>query len=199
MYTPQSEGFEDPVHPKYVCKLKNALYGLKQGPRVWFKKLKSVLESWEFVREKLDTSLFYKENGSDLTLLLIYVDDIIVTGSNNAEIEKLISSLGNTFALKDLGELNFFLGIKIIRNNDTLILSQRKYIKDLLAKFDLKDCKGADTQLATTEKLSKNIGNVFHEPTKYRRAIGRLQYAVITRPEIAYAVNKLSQFMANPL
>lgn len=93
------------------------------------------------------------------------------------------------FALKDLGEINFFLGIEVIRNNDTLILSQRKYIKDLLAKFDLKDCKGADTLLATTEKLSKNVRKVFHDPTKYRRAIGGLQYVVITRPEIAYAAN----------
>lgn len=167
VYMPQPEGFEDPVHPRYVCKLKNALYGLKQGPRVWFEKLKSMLESWEFFKAKLDTSLFYKENGSDFTLLLIYIDDIIVTGSNNAEIEKLISNLGNTFALKDLEELNFFLGIKVIRNNDTLILSRRKYIKYLLAKFDLKDCKRADTQLATTEQLSKNIRNVFHDPTKY--------------------------------
>ncbi|KAH9750608.1 retrovirus-related pol polyprotein from transposon RE1 [Citrus sinensis] len=199
VYMPQPEGFENSEHPNYVCKLKKALYGLNQAPRAWFEKLRSVLESWQFTRTRSDTSLFFKRSGNDMILLLIYVDDIIVTRNNNAEIEQLISNLSSTFALKDLGNLNFFLGIEVIRNDETLVLSQSKYIKDLLAKFDLRDCKGTDTPLATTEKLSKNMGEVITDATQYRKAIGGLQYAVLTRPEIAYAVNKLSQFMANPL
>ncbi|KAH9751077.1 hypothetical protein KPL71_014139 [Citrus sinensis] len=122
-----------------------------------------------------------------------------MTGNNNAEIEQLISNLSSTFHVKDLENLNFFLGIEVIRNDETLILSQSKYIKDLLAKFDLKECKGTDTPLATTEKLSKNMGEDLTDATQYRKAIGGLQYTVLTRPEIAYVVNKLSQFMANPL
>ncbi|KAH9714583.1 hypothetical protein KPL71_020707 [Citrus sinensis] len=199
VYMSQLEGFENSEHSNYVCKLKKALYGLKQAPRAWFEKLRTVLESWQFTRTRSDTSLFFKRSGNDMILLLIYVDDIIVTGNNNAEIEQLISNLSSTFALKDLGNLNFFLGIEVIRNDETLVLSQSKYIKDLLAKFDLRDCKGTDTPLATTEKLSKNMGEVITDATQYRKAIGGLQYAVLTRPEIAYAVNKLSQFMANPL
>lgn len=96
--------------------------------------------------------------------------------------------------------MNFILGIKVIKNNNTLVLSLTKYIKDLLAKFDLKNCNGADTPLETTKKKkSKNIGEVFADLTQYRRAVSGLQYAALTRPEIAYTVNKLSQFMANPL
>ena len=134
-----------------------------------------------------------------MIMLLIYVDDIIATGNNNAKIEQFISNLSSTFAFKDLGNLNFFLGIEVIRNNDTLVLSQSKYIKDMLAKFDLKQCNGTDTPPATTEKLSKNMGEDFTNAIQYRKAIRGLQYAVLTRPKIAYAVNKLSQFMANPL
>ena len=197
VYMLQPEGFVNADHPRYVCKLKKALYGLKQTPRAWFDKLISVLESWQFCRTKLDTSLFFKQNGSDLIILLIYVDDIIVTGS--VEIEQLIYNMGNTFALKDLGQLNFFLGIEVTRNEKTLVLSQTKYLKELLTKFDLKNYNGLDTPLATTEKLSKYVEEKCADSTQYRRAIGGLQYIVLTRPEIAYAVNKLIQFMVNPL
>ena len=131
--------------------------------------------------------------------MLVYVDDIIVTGSNHGEIEQLICNIGNNFALKDLAQLNFFLSIEVTRNEETLVLSQTKYLKELLIKFDLKNCNGLDTPLATTEKLSKYVGEKCADSTQYRRAIGGLQYFVLTRLKIAYAVNKLSQFMANPL
>ena len=98
-----------------------------------------------------------------------------------------------------MGQLNFFLGIKVTRNKDTLVLSWSKYLNEILTKFDLKNCNGLDTPLATTEKLTKHVGEKCADSTQYRKVIGGLQYAVLTRPEIAYAVNKLSQFMANPL
>lgn len=83
--------------------MQKALYELKQAPRAWFEKLRSILESWKFIREKSNNSLFYKRSDNELILLLIYVNDIIVTGSNNVEIEKLIYNLRNTFTLNDLG------------------------------------------------------------------------------------------------
>ena len=106
--------------------------------------------------------------------MLVYVDDIIVTGDNHLEIEQLIYNLGNAFALKDLRQLNFFLGIEVTRNKDTPVLSQSKYLKELLTKFDLKNCNGLDTPLATTEKLSKYVGEKCADSTQYRRAIGGL-------------------------
>ena len=196
---PQPEGFVNPNYPRHICKLKKPLYGLKQAPRAWFNKLKLVLESWNFCRAKSDTSLFFKHNGNDVVILLIYVDDIIVIGNNNIEIEQLVQDLGCTFALQNLGQLNLFLGIEVTRNENTLMLSQTKYLKELLAKFDLQNCNGADTPLATTDKLNKFVGTKYSNPTQYRRAIGGLQYVVLTRPEIAYAVNKVSQFMASPM
>lgn len=83
--------------------MQKALYELKQTPRGWFEKLRSILQLWKFTRAKSNNSLFYKRSDNDLILLLIYVNDIIVTGSNNVKIEKLIYNLRNTFTLNDLG------------------------------------------------------------------------------------------------
>ncbi|KAH9704463.1 retrovirus-related pol polyprotein from transposon RE1 [Citrus sinensis] len=109
------------------------------------------------------TSVFFKQNGNDVVIVLIYVDDVIVTESNNIKIEQLVQDLSSTFALKDLGQLNFFLGIEVTRNENTLVLSQTKYLKELLAKFDLQNCNGTDTPLATTDKLSKFMGTKYSD------------------------------------
>ena len=107
--------------------------------------------------------MFFKQNGNDVVIVLIYVDDVIVTESNNIKIEQLVQDLSSTFALKDLGQLNFFLGIEVTRNENTLVLSQTKYLKELLAKFDLQNCNGTDTPLATTDKLSKFMGTKYSD------------------------------------
>ena len=115
--------------------------------------------------------------------MLIYVDDIIITGNNSSSIEELNSNLNKAFALKDLGELNFFMGIQVNRNQNTILLSQTKYVQDLLAKTEMSNCKGIESPFSTTKKLKKNEGETFHDPTLYRSVIGSLQYAILTRPE----------------
>ncbi|KAH9714143.1 reverse transcriptase Ty1/copia-type domain-containing protein [Citrus sinensis] len=198
VYMPQPEGFENKSKPNYICKLNKALYGLRQAPRAWFDKLKSALYSWDFENSKYDTSLFFRRTKSDIIIMLIYVDDIIITGSSSKDVEEVIVKLSKTFALKDLGSLNFFLGIQVTRNQDTILLSQTKYVQDLLIKVEMANCKGIDTPFSTSEKLKRNEGAKFHDPTFYRSVIGSLQYAVLTRPELAFYVSKLSQFMSNP-
>ena len=199
VYMPQPEGFVNKSKPNHICRLKKALYGLRQAPRAWFDKLKGALNSWGFENSKCDdTSLFYRKTKSEIVILLIYVDDIIITGDNSGSIEELVSNLNRTFALKDLGELNFFLGIQVNRKQNAILLSQTKYIQDLLAKTEMSDCKGIESPFSTTEKLKKNEGEKFHDPTLYRSVIGSLQYATLTRPELAYSVNKLSQYMSDP-
>ncbi|KAH9671758.1 retrovirus-related pol polyprotein from transposon RE1 [Citrus sinensis] len=198
VYMPQPEGFEDKNRPSYICKLEKALYGLRQAPRAWFDKLKGALSSWGFKNSRSDTSLFFKRVESKIVIMLIYVDDIIITGSDSQGIEEVIKDLNTSFALKDLGNLNFFLGIQVLRNQNSILLSQAKYIQDLLAKTEMIDCKGIETPFSTSEKLKKDVGNRFHDPTLYRSIIGSLQYAVLTKPELAFSVNKLSQFMSDP-
>ncbi|KAH9786678.1 retrovirus-related pol polyprotein from transposon RE1 [Citrus sinensis] len=198
VYMHQPEGFIDSRFPSHICKLNNVLYGLKQAPRAWYDQLKGSLVQWGFQTSKSDTSLFIKHTGADILVFLIYVDDILITGSNPKLVEEVISKLGSTYALKDLGEFNYFLGIEVTPSLDGLHLSQTKYIGDILQKAHMLDSKGYNTPMSTTEKLRKENGALFENPSLYRSIIGSLQYVTLTRPDIAFSVNKLSQFLAAP-
>lgn len=113
----QPPGYEQ-SDPSLVCKLNKAPYGFKQAPRAWFQKLQTYLLELGFTSAKCDVSLFTKFNGGETTLVLVYVDDIIITGSSSEAISKLISSLNAKFPLKDLGELNLFLGIQVQKSSN---------------------------------------------------------------------------------
>ncbi|KAH9746928.1 retrovirus-related pol polyprotein from transposon RE1 [Citrus sinensis] len=195
----QPEGFIDPQHPTYVCKLNKALYGLKQAPRAWYDRLRGSLLQWGFHTSRSDTSLFLKHTGSDILVILIYVDDILVTGSSSAQIEKIIALLGSEFALKDLGDFNYFLGLEVTPSSAGLHLSQTKYVGDILKKAHMLDSKGCNTLMSVADKLYKDKGKLFENPSLYRSVIGSLQYVTLTRPDIAFTVNKLSQFLAAPI
>lgn len=103
----------NPDHSSYVCKLHKSIYGLKQAPRVWFAKLSDRLISLGVHASRSDNSLFTFRNNSDCIFILIYVDDIIVTGSNSTLITDFIASLSVFFPVKDLGVLHYFLGIEV--------------------------------------------------------------------------------------
>ena len=114
VYMYQSEGFVDEKRPSYVCKLKKALYDLKQAPGVWYDKLKSCLINyWGFQNSRAKTYLFFKEIQGSMMLILIYVDGILITGLESRELEKFILDFSKTFALKDLGILSYFLRIEV--------------------------------------------------------------------------------------
>ena len=110
---------------------------------------------------KSDTSLFIHNVAGEIVLVIIYVDDILITGSNSHLVEKVIHQLGAKFALKDLGEFNYFLGLEVTPTVDGLHLSQTKYIGDLLKKAQMVNCKGCPTPMSSTEKLVKDKGAVF--------------------------------------
>lgn len=118
----QPEGYADPTKPGHICKLSKAIYGLKQAPRAWFDSLKNALLNWGFHNTKSDSSLFILKDSNHTTFLLIYVDDIIVTGSNTKFLEAFIKQLNVVFSLKDLGELHYFLGIEVQRDAGGLYL-----------------------------------------------------------------------------
>ncbi|KAH9677213.1 retrovirus-related pol polyprotein from transposon RE2 [Citrus sinensis] len=151
---------------------------------------------------KADTSLFFKEVQGSMILILIYVDDILITRPDNGELEKFISEFSKTFALKDLGILSYFLGIEVSYAKDCIYLSQKKYILDLLSKADMQNCKGCDTPIVTGTKLQKEVkgclGQYIEDATSYRSLVGGLQYLVLTRLEIAFDVHKLSQYVTAP-
>lgn len=199
VYMEQPQGFEA-SDKTLVCKLHKALYGLKQAPRAWFDKLKGALCNLGFTASRRDPSLFVYNQGPLIVYMLVYVDDIIITWNSGQLIQHLISQLHSNFALKQLGELDYFLGIEVKHIKDgSLLLTQSKYIRDLLERSNMSGAKGISSPMVGGCKLSKHGSDYFTDAKLYRSIVGALQYATITRPEISYAVNKVCQFMSQPL
>ncbi|WVZ77133.1 hypothetical protein U9M48_025033 [Paspalum notatum var. saurae] len=192
VYMKQPPGYEDKSMQNYVCKLDKALYGLKQAPRAWYARLSAKLHELGFNSSKADTSLFFFNKNGVTVFMLIYVDDIIVASSTQEATDGLLKNLKQEFAFKDLGDLHYFLGIEVSKARDGIILSQEKYASDLLKKVGMSECKPTSTPLSTSEKLSVLEGDPLgaHDTTQYRSIVGALQYLTLTRPDIAFSVNK---------
>ena len=134
--------------------------------------------------------------GSHVTYVAVYVDDIMVTGNNQEEIHHLKSFLDSKFKIKDLGHLNFFLGIEVLYSSSGVILTQRKFANDVLKQFQ---CSGkAVCPLPSNLKLLINEGELLPNPEVYRRIVGKLNFLTHTRPDLAFTVQHLSQFMSDP-
>nr|KAJ0196282.1 hypothetical protein LSAT_V11C700351460 [Lactuca sativa] len=169
VYMKQPPGFVSNSFPNHVCKLDRALYGLKQSPRAWFQRLHDFLLRLGFFNIQSDSSLFIRHTKEATTVLLVYVDDIIVTGSFPSMVASVIDAICETFDSRRLGDLHYFLGIEATRNAHTLHLRQTKYALDLLERC-----------------------------YQYRSMVGGLQYLTLTRPDITFSVNEVCQFMHQP-
>ncbi|GJV50766.1 ribonuclease H-like domain-containing protein [Tanacetum coccineum] len=194
-------GFFD-KNDKRVFKLKKSLYGLKQAPRQWNHKLYETLIRVGFEQSKNDHSLYIKNNGDVSLNLLVYVDDLVITGNSETEIEKFKTFLNKKFKIKDLGELKYFLGIEDLKTKNGLYLNQRKYYLELLLEFGLLACRPGVTLLSENIVLShketdddKFLKNI----TSYQKLAGKLIYLCMTRPDISYVIYRLSQHMHAPL
>lgn len=130
--------------------------------------------------------------------MLIYMDDWILTGNNNEFLERFVCCLSKQFSLRNLGSLNYFLGIELLSHKNGVVMCQNKYIQDILQKSNMDGTKKASTSITISTSLSLNDGSTSMDGEEYRKIIGSLQYLTITRPDISYVVNKLSQFMHKP-
>ncbi|GJW21740.1 putative RNA-directed DNA polymerase [Tanacetum coccineum] len=156
-----------------ICRLHKSLYGLKQASRNWYKKFTNALR-------------------------LLYVDDVVIAGNDTFKIQATKDELNQRFSIKDLGTLKYFLGIKVARTYEGLVLNQRKYILDILADCGLQGCKSSPFPIEQNLKLNRAENKPKVDASRYRRIVGRLLYLQATRPDITYSVNILSQFMADP-
>jgi len=158
------------------------------------------LEALGFIPSKANTSLFYYQGGKHTMFVLVYVDDIIVASSSHETTNALLKDLENEFALKDLDDLHYFLGIEIKRSRDGLKLSQEKYVADVIQRAGMSKCKPINTCLSTAEKLSASKGQRLgpEDYTRYRSIVGALQYLTLTRMNISFSVNKVCQFLHEP-
>lgn len=178
--------------------MKKAICGLKQAPWAWFAQLSSWPVGYGFTASKVDPSLFILTQGDIRIYLLVYVNDIVITLSHPSAIDKLITDLSNAFPIKDLGPLSYFLGLEIDYLSDGLLLTQRKYIKDLLIRSKMLQAKPMPSPMAASLKLSNFNSSTFDDLIVFCSIVGALNYLSLTKSDINFAVNKVCQFMHAP-
>lgn len=187
-----------PKNVSLACKLNKSIYGLRQASRQWFEKFSSFMLHLGFTQSKSDYSLFFKGSGSNYVALLVYVDDILITGSSTTEINLLKKQLSDKFKLKDLGSLGYFLGLEVAKSKSGIFVSQRNYTLQLIDDLGFLAAKPVSTPMDPRNNLQSDKGDMLDNPARYRRLVGRLLYLNITRPDISFSVQKLSQFMSAP-
>ena len=198
VYMNPPPGFENSFSSK-VCKLEKALYGLKQSPRAWFDRFTQFVKKQGYTQAQADHTLFMKFSiKGEISVLIVYVDDIILTGDYHEESKRLKKMLAHEFEVKDLGELKYFLAMEIARSKAGIVVSQRKYVLDLLQETGMSACKPADTPIDPNIKLGGIQDGIPVNIQQYQRLVGRLIYLAHTRPDIAFAVSLVSQFMHSP-
>ncbi|RVW36604.1 Retrovirus-related Pol polyprotein from transposon TNT 1-94 [Vitis vinifera] len=180
-----------------VCKLKKSLYGLKQSPRAWFGRFTKSMRAFGYRQSNSDHTLFLKKQHGKITALIVYVDDMVVIGNDPEERQALQNYLSREFEMKDLGPLKYFLGIEVSRSSEGIFLSQRKYALDLLQETGMSGCQPVNTPIEEGLKLCVEPNQVSTDKGRYQRLVGRLMYLAHTRPDLAYALSVVSQYMHN--
>ena len=170
VFVEQPPGFIDPRFPNHVYRLDKALYGLKQAPRAWYETLAQFLLKNGFTRGTIDKTMFYINKGNDLLLVQIYVDDIIFGSTNDILCQKFSKLMQSTYQMSIMGELSYFLGLQVKQNDDGIFITQSKYTKNLLKRFNMLESSSATTPMATATKLDQHQGAEV-DVTSYRGMI----------------------------
>ncbi|TKC13487.1 hypothetical protein FA727_23545 [Robertmurraya kyonggiensis] len=199
IYMDQPDGFVANGQEGKVCKLLKSLYGLKQAPKQWHEKFDKTLTSVGFVSNEADKCVYYRFGGGDGVILCLYVDDILIFGTNLSVIKEVKDFLSQSFEMKDLGEADVILNIKLVKDgNGGVTLSQAHYVEKMLSRFGYSDYKSVSTPYDASLILKKNK-RITRDQLRYSQIIGSLMYlASAMRPDIAYVVSKLSRFVSNP-
>ena len=200
IYMQQPEGYVS--DPRLVCRLRKSLYGLRQAPRAWFKKLKETLEATGFTASQADASLYIKIIDGKPVYVLVYVDDILAIGTS-AAVGEVKATLKASFDVRDLGDVSLFLGMHITRDRSarTIKINQSRMISELLTEYNMRDAKPKSIPISPSIKLVKTEpGDELDTSTHpFRELVGSLLYlTVCTRPDIAFAVGALARYMSKP-
>jgi hypothetical protein len=198
VYVEQPPGFEDLKRPHHVYVLHKALYGLKQAPRAWYDTLKEFLIHNGFKIGLVDTTLFTKVKGKDLFVCQIYVDDIIFGSTNRVLSDEFSKMMIKRFEMSMVGELKFFLGLQIRQLKHGTFISQEKFAKDIIKKFDMDKAKSISTPMQTNAHLDLNREGNSADQKEYRSMIGSLLYLCASRPDIMLSVCMCARFQADP-
>ena len=187
IYIKKPEGFVS--NPSLVCRLKKSLYGLKQSPRAWYAKIDGFLLSLSFVQSKSDTNVYLKLIHSYLMIILLYVDDLLITGSSKKEIASLKDAMNHAFSITELGLSSQFLGLKTTQSQHGIKFNPFEYALDLLNKFNMKYCNPSKTPFLLGVKLEEAGSSPMVNNTLYRQLIGCLVYLTHNQPTLSYVVS----------
>lgn len=196
IYMKQPEGYEDDT--ERVCKLKRSLYGLKQAPRCWNKRFGSFLISLGFRPSEADPCLFLREKRGKKLMLVLYVDDGLVAGSDPIDIEDFIGELKSEFKIVSKSA-DYFLGLEIEKKDEAIKISQKSYAKKVLERFNFEECKPVATPMlkAAEVQITGKVGEEIQFP--YREAVGAIMYLMLgTRPDLAFSVGFSSRSLDKP-
>ena len=198
VYVEQPEGFIKKGQEHLVYKLVKALYGLRQAPRAWYSKLNSCLEKFSFERCPYEHAVYTKKEGDNVLIVAVYVDDLLITGSDVEAVKKFKKQMSDTFDMSDLGKLSYYLGIEVVQGQGYIELKQSGYAKKILQKAGLDECNPTKFPMDPKEQLTKDEGGKAVNTTEFKSLVGGLRYLVHTRPDIAYSVGVVSRFMERP-
>ncbi|GJZ27222.1 retrovirus-related pol polyprotein from transposon TNT 1-94, partial [Tanacetum coccineum] len=197
VYVSQSEGFVDQDYPSHVYKLKKAFYDLKQAPRAWYDMLSSFLISQQFSKGAVDPTLFTRHARNDILQVQIYVDDIIFASTNTTMCDKFANQMTNKFKMSMMGQMSFFLGLKISQSPRGIFINQSKYAFEIVKKYGLHSTDSVNTPMIENKKLDKDLQGKQVNAT-YHGMIGSLMYLTASRPDLNYAVCLCARYQAKP-
>lgn len=202
IYMKQPAGFEDPQQPEAVCLMKRSLYGLKQSGRCWNKEIDQFLRSLGYRKTSADPCIYVKGSGATLVFLSLYVDDVIIASRSRKLLDKEKLKLMDGFEMEDQGPIHHILGMAVTRARDQgkLYMSQEVYVRDMLKRFGMEECKPISTPMEINKKMVKlGPDDPGEKAGEYMAAIGCLLWLSMgTRPDIAQSVAYLAQYCKNP-
>ena len=197
VYMRQPEGYDDGTG--WVCELIKTLYGLKQSGREWNKELDEKLKKFRFQRLRSDPCVYIKRDGDELVIITVWVDDLLLFATSDELMQQTKSDLHTEWEVTDLGEPTKIIGVEITQIEDAITISQKVYIESILERKGLSGINSVATPLDPNIKLEPNPdGNEGNRSNSFARLLGELQFlANSTRPDTAFAMNRLAAYTAN--
>lgn len=199
VFIDQPQGYEKQGEEHKVYRLRKALYGLKQAPRAWYSRIEAYFIKEGFEKCYCEHTLFMKsaDNGK-LLIVSLYVDDLIFTGNDEDMFKGFKESMKKEFDMTDLGKMKYFLGVEVVQNSDGIFIGQRKYAREVLERFGMKQCNSVYNPIVPGCKLSKDGSGAEIDATMYKKMVGSLMYLTATRPDLMYSVCLISRYMEKP-
>jgi hypothetical protein len=194
MYMEKPKGFSLTDNPNYVCKLKKVLYGLKQTLRAWYYRLDKFIQEKGFKKGTVDNNLYIKSKGDNLLIVLVYVDDIIFGCTNESSVQWFSNSMQIEFEMSMIGELSYFLGLQVKQSSARIFISQEKYLKEILKKFQMEYSCIVSTPMVVGCKLRKDDISPDVDQRTYHSMKGSLLYITPSRPDIMQFVGTVGHF-----